>query len=371
MSESLSLHDVEQAPKLDLHLHLDGAISGDTIMSVAESGGIEIPGITEQTIESLQSVYPDAGPFHAEKPEEFDRFLALFGKAIAVMGSPETIEATTLRTLNEMQQQNIVYAELRFAPSYHVPHGQSPKEMKDSMRDIINGVLRAMANGRTLWGLQTKLIICIPREIAYIDNYEGPSPMGIVETALEFQDDGVVALDLACSEHFGPEEYVDAFRETIGTRLKRTVHAGETGLHMRMNLLTAVNDMGADRIGHGRPIPNLPYLMEEIRKSGIGVERCPISNQIMCCTDGDFDRLNVLINEGVLVSVNSDDPGVFGPSCSLDQNLFAVAQRYKLGMNGIKLLTANAVQSAFCSGDEKRAVIEKLEAFYGPMSITG
>lgn len=349
MPQSLSLRDVELEPKVDLHLHLDGALTRETIFRVAQEHGIEIPDISAQTLEALSRVYPDPGPFHAEVPDEFNRFLKLFGRSLCVMQKPETIHDATLEVIRGLKKENVIYAELRFAPSYH-----TAKEF--SMSEMIQGVLNGMRSGLYETGVRTKLIIIIPREIAYLEDYKGPGAQEIVQVALEFQNEGVVAIDLACSEHFRPEPYIDAFRSTIGSRLKRTVHAGETGQQMEDNIRMAIIDMHADGIGHALPLPGMEVQMGDVLDHRIRIERAPISNQCMSLGDSDFDRIDELLRAGVLVSVNSDDPGIFGPSCSLSQNLLAVANRYGLGIAGIRMLTSNAIKSAFLTGDERRSI---------------
>lgn len=346
MPELLSLSDVELEPKVDLHLHLDGALTRETIFRVAQEHGIEIPDISAQTLEALSKVYPDPGPFHADVPDEFNSFLKLFGRSLCVMQTPKTIHDATLEVIRDLKKDHVIYAELRFAPSYHTAKGFSMSEM-------IQGVLDGMRSGLFETGVRTKLIIIIPREIAYLEDYKGPSAREIVQAALEFQDEGVVAIDLACSEHFRPEPYIDAFRSTIRSKLKRTVHAGETGPQMEHDIWSAIVEMHADGIGHALPLPGMELQMDDVLDHRIRIERAPISNRCMSVGDGNFDRIDELLNAGVLVSVNSDDPGIFGPDCSLSRNLLAVANRYGLGIGGIRMLTSNAIKSAFVSADER------------------
>lgn len=355
MPELVQHDQVLAEPKIDLHLHLDGALSPEAIWKIAQDHGIEVPGLSEQSLKALKEVYPNPGPFDADKrPEQFNAFLAQFGRAFSVMQTPETIYTSTLEVIRDLKRENIVYAELRFAPSYHTQQGQE-------MNAMVEAVLRAMKEGERETGVMTKLIVGIPREIAYIENYNGPTANQIVDTALEFQDQGVVAIDLTCSEHFGPGPYVDAFQRTVQSKLRRTVHAGEAGKKRRNNILTAIEDMHANGIGHALPLPTMPSTMEAVKESGIRIERAPISNQIMTVGDEDFDNIKTLIDRGILVSVNSDDPGVFGPTSSLTKNLLAVANRYTLGMEGVRMLTRNAALSAFISEEEREALAQKVD----------
>lgn len=348
--------DVDKEPKADLHFHLDGGLTREIIWQVSQNNGIEIPDLPEQTFEALASVYPDPGPFGAGQPDKFDDFLKLFNRAFSVMLTPKTIYESTLEVIRDLKKQNIIYAELRFAPNYHITKGHS-------MDGIVESVLKAMKDGEKETGTMTRLILSIPREIAYDPDYKGPSANDIVDTALRFQDEDVVAIDLTCNEAlYPPERYIEAFQRTINSKLKRTVHAGETGPRQLNNIFSAIECMGADGLGHALKLPDMRMHLEKAKEKKIRIERCPISNRCMQLDDGDFDNLDRLIDSGVLVSVNSDDPGIFGPLCSLSNNLLAVANRYQWGIEGVRQLTRNAAMSAFLRGKEKEELLKKLEA---------
>jgi len=327
-------------------------------MKVANEHGVMIPdpqtgeALEEQTVEALiESGYPNPGPFGAgEDSQEFNRFLQMFGQSLAVMQTPETAKASTLEVIRDLNAENIIYAELRFAPPYHMAEGHT-------MEEIIQGVLDGMEEGRTETGVVTKLIISIPREISSEDGVK------VAEAAMAFQNEGVVALDLACNEaDFPPERSVEAFQATVGSNLKRTVHAGEaakTREQLEKNMWTAIKDLKADGLGHALSLGRNPGLVSTIINRGVRVERLPISNQCMNVGDGNLDHLQSLIKYGVNVSVGSDDPGIFGPTCSLSRNLLEVANAYGVGIGGIRALTQNAIDGAFIT-DQERDVIQKV-----------
>jgi adenosine deaminase len=355
MKTPASFEEIEAMQKVDLHLHLDGAISKEILIAMASKHGIPLN-------EEQLSHYPNPGPFDAHADwAEFQRFLDCFGLSLAIMQMPETIYDTTMEVIRDLKAQNVAYAELKIAPNYHTKGGHSMEEM-------IASTLKALKDAEAETGVLTKLVIAIPREISYEGPFKGDlsgngiTAEDIVAVARQFQHEGVVAIDLACAEQDDPEPYVGLFQSTLNTDLMRTVHAGEAGIRRATNVEIAVLQMGANRIGHGLPLgtdPKLDELLERIIKEEIGIARCPLSNVAMSTTDGELDGLGRLFDGGALVSVSSDDPGIFGPTNSIARNLHHVAERLGLGVNGIQELTRLAIESSFASEGERQALLEK------------
>lgn len=347
--------DIALAPKIDLHIHLDGAVAKPALVRLADKHGIHLP-------PDILAHYPDAGPFNAhERPEEFGRFLSNFMLPLSIMKTPEGIYDTTLEVIHDLKAQNVIYAEFRLAPNY-----VASKE--HSMETMVAKVLEAMEEGYLETGVRTKLILAIPREIdsVYMGDVTGNGITAeeIVELAMAYQAKGVVAIDLACAEQFGPEPYVDLFRKTVGSKLLRTVHAGEAGPQRARNVEIAIRDMGANGIGHGLTLTGQNGVLEEVKAGGIRIERCPLSNIAMQTTDGRLDGLNDLMRKGVLVSIGSDDHGVFGDETNLTHNLHHVAKQLALNPDSIRALTENAAHSAFLPKEEQEELLRKVTNFY-------
>jgi adenosine deaminase len=356
----LTLEQVQTEPKADNHVHLDGALRPESIMKVAQEHGVTVPGpkagqpLEAQTVEALiASGYPNPGPFGAGgDAQEFNRFLAMFEQSLAVMQTPETAQASTMEVVRDLAAENIIYAELRFAPPYHLAEGHT-------MEEIIQGVLKGMEEGRAETGVVTKLIISIPREIS------SEGGVKVAEAAMTFEDEGVVALDLACNEaDHPPEKFIKAFQSTFESKLKRTVHAGEAAKNrnqLERNIWTAIKDLRADGLGHALRLGRNPGLMKTIIDRGIRVERLPVSNKCMQVGDGNLDHLKGIIGYGVPVTVGADDPGIFGQDCSLSNNLLEVANAYGLGIDGVRALTQSAISTAFLTEEERAAIQETFE----------
>jgi len=347
-----TLEAIKAVPKADLHMHLDGSVSKGVLEKVAGEHDVPLD-------QAILDNYPNAGPYDADAdPEEFKRFLDAFSLPLSIMKTPELIHATTLEVLRDLASQNVIYAEMRLAPSYVA-------SAEHSMEQMIASTLNAMSAGYEETGVLTKLIIAIPREIdpQYVGDVSGNglTAQDIVDAAMAFEGQGVVGIDLACAEHFGPEPYIDLFRATIGSQLRRTIHAGEAGPQQLRNIEIAVREMGADGIGHGLSLGGrgAEALLDEIKAKGIRIERCPASNIAMNTTDGQLDHLGDLMKQELLVSIGSDDYGIFGEQSRVAENLFLVSQVLGLGTQGIRQLTKNALLSSFASEDEKRALLRR------------
>jgi len=319
----ITLESIQALDKSDLHVHLDGALQRADLIRIAKEHGVVLE-------DGKLKHYPDAGPFDADRDfEEFKRFLGCFDLVKAIMQTSEGIYEATESVLRQLGGEGIGYAELRMAPTYHTKGGLS-------LEEVVANTLEAMAHMEMEGGPQSRLVLAIPREIAYTGDESGNDYTAddIVAVARNFIGHGVVGIDLACAEHFDPDPYFAAYQSTFGIDgFKRYVHAGEAGPKRASNVITAVRDMKADVIGHALPLgvdPSLDFLFDELRERRVRIERCPLSNKAMSVSDGNLDGLERLLNEGLDVAICSDDPGIFGVETNLNHNLFYVAQKLNL-----------------------------------------
>lgn len=343
--------DFERMPKAELHLHMDGAIRPEDILAIARKQGTRFPELPDQTLDALQSYYrlPPNARF-APGTENFNRFLEKFGLVLAIMQTPEGLHDTAYAHVRDLASQNYVYAETRFAPQYHRKKGLT-------LEEVISHVLRGLRNGERDTGTMVRLIICIGREIDPIDAEE------IAQAALKFQDEGVVGLDLACNEFsYPPELHIPAFQLTFGSKLRRTVHAGEfaaTEEKRVMNIQTALTALRADGLGHAVSLARHPELIQQVIEQKVRVESCPLSNRIMSAIGEDIRELELdkLLHAGVSVSLNTDDPLMFGTS--LADVYRETAEAYRFGYDEIIAFMRNAVNTAFCTDAEKQKIHER------------
>lgn len=340
----------EVMPKSELHLHMDGALPEAKLFELAQTSNIELPGIPEQSLEALEAFYRDARKKDFSTVDGFNAFLRMFAPPLALMQTREGLRDFASAHVEDLARQNYVYAETRFAPQYS-------REKGLTLEEAIQSVLDGIQIGQRETATRVKLIVSIGREC------DQETSLAVAKAALNFQDDGVVALDLACNEiEFPPELHLRSFQHTFGSRLRRTVHAGElakTPEKRAENILTAVNLMEADGLGHAIPLVHDQAILERVARGGIRIESCPLSNLATGAIPRTLDRnadlrsleLKQLLMRRVNVSINTDDPLMFGTSWA--EVMDATVQANGLYERHVQQLLRNAVDSAFCSESEK------------------
>ncbi len=343
---SLDRQFFDDVPKAQLHLHMDGALTVEDIWAISQKLGIQLPGLPEQTRQALEAFYRVQPGARFDTKEKFDAFLAKFGPTIALMQTPQGIQQAAQAHVRDLAREKHVYAETRFAPQYHRGQGMT-------LQDIIHEALLGLQAGYLETGTLVKLIVSIGREC------DNETSMAVARAAAAFHENGVVALDLACNEElYPPERHVDAYRIATGAKLNRTVHAGEfpTKHHVRVrNMLTALTDLQANGLGHAISLGREDGIIDRVVRDEVRIESCPLSN---IKTGGIQDirelKLRKLLDRGVKVSLSTDDPLMF--DTSMADVLEATAEACRFDIEDIRKLTGNAVESAFCTDEERDRV---------------
>lgn len=330
-------------PKVDLHRHLDGDVRADVLFDLASKDGIELPYSTSEDLSKYFQELRDKG------------FVALlqqgFGLVTSLMQSKENIKKVAYEGVRNLKSDGIVYGEFRFAPQYHTGkskyygHDKSKTEGL-SYSDVLDASLEGLREGERDFGVKTGLIVCIGREA-------DPSlGIKVAEAAVEYSSKGVVALDLACDEaSFPPERHKKAFELTFDTPLGRTVHAGEFGPQLYENMITSIQELKANRLGHARTISRYPGLIDLTIQKNVGLEMCPTSN-VFCGHIHDISELEIpkLLRQGALVTVNTDDPAMFG--YSLSDTFEELSHKMDLSPATFLKLQENALDVAFLKRSE-------------------
>lgn len=333
---NLSKEVVKSLPKIELHRHLDGDIKPDLIFELAKKQNIKLPVDNKEEL----------GRYFSQKRR--DGFSSLitegFGLVNMVLQTGEALRRAAYESVRNMKDENMIYGELRFAPELHTKKGLSYKQ-------VIYEVRMGMKEAERDFDISTNLISCICRDSS--------AELGeqIAKTVIASQM-YTVALDLACDEAGNPpEKHKKAYELTFDTGIKRTVHAGELGNHQYQNMLTAIKTLRADRLGHAIHISEHKDLIEMVKKGKIGIEMSPKSN-IYCKFIKSTKDLNItkLIDENVIVSINSDDPAMF--EYTLCDTLYEVVKDYDLKIDLLRQLQLNAVQMAFTDDKMKERLRE-------------
>ncbi len=322
---------------LDLHLHLDGAITPDIARQLARAQGIALPDSEPGELERALSVGEDC--------ESLNDFLSCFALPVSLLQTREGVR-DAVRLVQEMiVSQGCVYAEIRFAPQLCTEGGLTQEE-----------VVQAALEGLHASSLRCNLILCCMRGADTAE--KNAETVRLAEKYL-CEDDGVVALDLAGAEALFPtENYAGLLAEAHARGVPLTVHAGEAAgpESVRVALET-----GCTRIGHGIRSVSDPQLVRELAARGTVLEVCPTSNyQTHAVERGPEYPLRALLDAGVRAVIATDDMAISRTNIAREVD---VARRLaNLSDEECLQLQLTAVDAAFTSEETKQELRRLLQA---------
>ena len=321
---------------IDLHLHLDGAITAEAAMELAKVQGISLPAKTEEELEKLISV--------PEGCESLNDFLRCFELPLSLLQTKEGIRRAVRLVLEEQKREGVIYAEIRFSPQLHTGKGLSQEEE----------VLRAALEGLQDAPIPANLILaCMRGADNQKENEEN------LELARRFltKDGGVTAVDLAGAEALFPtRDYLELFRRAGEYGIPMTIHAGEADGE---DSVRAALEMGAVRIGHGVRAGKNPEILEEIRSKGITLEMCPTSNRYTRSIENMEDYpLLMYLEKGIRVTVNTDDPAIEGTTISREFRF--LKEHFGLTAEQEQAILRNAAEAAFTSDERKHSLYKNI-----------
>jgi len=335
-----SLSEIRKLPIADLHSHIDGSVSPRELFRIAQKHHRSMLTPKGDALDSVTSFmrYVVSDGYGSMLDNIVDRFHPITG----LMQTEGTIRDVAIEYLREQKDDGVIYAEGRFAPQYHTREGLSLKDVIVSMAD-------GLKEGAERYGVKTALIVGIGREATAARGAE------VARAAVDSRR--VTALDL-CGPEAGnpPRRFREAFRIAAGAGLKATVHAGEGAGSNRQNLAymeEAIRELGADRLGHAIPLSKSKRLMKAVLSKHIVVEMNPISNLVLRNVRDLRDlAIDALLDQGVVVSVNSDDPSLW-PRGHLPEVYHRVCDAYGFGFKELDTLAMNSFEGAFASERDK------------------
>ncbi|MEZ0093388.1 adenosine deaminase [Streptacidiphilus sp. EB129] len=347
--------EIRRAPKVLLHDHLDGGLRPQTIVELAEAIGYEdLPGF-----ENGKQPDPVAlGEWFREAADSGSlvRYLETFAHTCAVMQTREALVRVAADCAEDLADDGIVYAEVRYAPEQHLERGLSLDEVVEAVNEGFRlGEARAAARGRQI---RIGTLITAMRHAA--------RSLEIAELANRHRDAGVVGFDIAGAEAgHPPTRHLDAFDYLKRENNHFTIHAGEAfGLP---SIWEALQCCGADRLGHGVRIIDdisvaqdggvkLGRLASYVRDKRIPLEMCPTSNlQTGAATSYAEHPIGLLRNLYFRVTVNTDNRLMSGTT--LSREFEHLVEAFDYTVDDLRWFTVNAMKSAFLPFDERLALI--------------
>lgn len=326
-------------PLTDIHRHLDGNIRPHTILELGRQFNLELPA------DELEALRPHVQI--TETAPDLVSFLQKLDWGVAVLGSLDACRRVAYENVQDLQLAGIDYAELRFSPYYMAMKHQLP------VQGVVEAVIDGVRAGVRDFAVEAKLIGIMSR------TFGTDTCLRELEALLACRD-GITALDLAGDElGFPGSLFLDHFRRARDAGWHITVHAGEAA--GPESIWQAINELGAERIGHGVNAVSDAKLMDYLAEKRIGIESCLTSNiQTSTVASLEHHPLARFLRHGILASINTDDPAVEGIEIGHEYQVAAPAAG--LSAQEIRIAQQNGLATAFLSEKEKQALRDKKAA---------
>ncbi|MHC1779404.1 MAG: adenosine deaminase [Bacteroidales bacterium] len=316
---------IAKSPKAELHLHIEGTFEPELMFRIAGRNGINLK---YKSVDELRKAY---------EFNNLQEFLDIYYTGASLLQTEEDFYDLTMEYLKKAARENIVHTEIFFDPQTHTSRGVP-------FAVVINGIHRALKDGEKLRvkdhdrGITSKLIMCFLRHLSEEDAFK------TLSEAIPFKDK-IIAVGLDSSEvGHPPAKFKNVFEAALKEGFKTVAHAGEEG--PAEYVWEAIELLKVSRIDHGNRSISDPALIDEIVKRGIPLTMCPLSNQKLKVQANLADHpLKEMMDKGVIVTVNSDDPAYFGGY--LNENYLAISKALNLSEAQINKLIENSFRGSF------------------------
>jgi adenine deaminase len=327
---------LRRMPKAELHIHIEGSLEPELMFALAARNGVKLP-------------YANVGELRrAYDFSNLQSFLDIYYAGASVLLHEQDFFDMAWAYLERAKADNVVRAEIFFDPQTHTARGVA-------MPTVIDGLHRACMQARTQLGVDAELILCFLRHLSEAEAFD------TLEAALPYRDRFIgVGLDSSEVGH-PPEKFARVFAKCRELGLHLVAHAGEEG--PPAYVWTALDVLHVERIDHGVQSAKDPALMQRLQRDRVPLTVCPLSNLKLRVFPSLADHnLKQLLDAGLCVTVNSDDPAYFGGY--MNENFVQLAQAVGLTAGHAYHLARNSFEASFVSEERKREYIAQLdEAF--------
>ena len=319
-------------PKAELHLHIEGTLEPELAFQLADKNQVSLP---FASVDEMRAAYDF---------QDLQSFLDLYYASISVVCTEEDFHDLTLAYLKKAASQNVRHTEIFFDPQSHTARDIP-------METVLNGITSALKQGESELGISSRLILCFLRHLSAESAWE------TLQQALPFREQFIgVGLDSSELGH-PPSKFVRVFEEARKNGLHIVCHAGEEG--PPEYITEALDLLHAERIDHGVRCMEDPALVERLAAEQIPLTVCPLSNVRLCVyPEMSQHPLKQMLEAGLRVTVNSDDPPYFGGY--VNENFTAVQQALDLSRQELIQLARNSFTSAFLSDAEQQKLLSEL-----------
>jgi adenosine deaminase len=328
---------VQNMPKAELHIHIEGSLEPELIFALAERNGVALP---YASVAALRAAYAFT---------DLQSFLDIYYAGASVLLKEQDFHDMTAAYLQRAKADHVRHAEIFFDPQTHTARGVP-------MAAVINGIHRACQEGP----ISASLILCFLRHLSEEDAF------ATLEAALPYRDKFIgVGLDSSEVGH-PPEKFARVFARARALGLHRVAHAGEEG--PPAYIASALDLLQVERIDHGVRCLEDPALVRRLAALRMPLTVCPLSNTKLRV----FDRMQEhnllqLLDAGLIAMVNSDDPAYFGGY--INDNFVAVFDALPLGLAHAHQLARNSFEAAFLPAPQKQQFLDEVDTYFSAFNV--
>ncbi len=326
---------IEQLPKAELHIHIEGALEPEQLLFFAERNKIKVPYSTPEEVKASRQF------------NSLETFLASYYTGQLVLVTEQDFYDLTLSYLKKVSHEGVLHTEIFFET-------QSYKRRGIKFGTIISGVYEALREGEKKFGITSGALLCFLRDLPEADAFEE------LKKSLEFRNK-IIGVGLASQEAGNPpSKFTRVFKEAKSHGYHRVAHAGEEGGPRYIR--EALEFLQVERIDHGVHCLEDRQLTQELVKKQIPLTVCPLSNaQLSVYKSLSEHPIKKMLEIGLLVSINSDDPAYFG--AYINDNYLVLADKLGFSKTDLVQCARNSFISAFISQEQKNYYLKQLDNY--------
>jgi adenine deaminase len=327
---------LRKIPKAELHIHIEGSLEPEMMFEIAARNGVRL---RYGSVRKLREAYDFA---------DLQSFLDLYYEGTQVLLYERDFYELTSAYLRRASLQGVRHAEIFFDPQAHTERGVD-------LGTVITGLRRALADGERRLGMSSQLIMCFLRHLS------AEEAMETLRQTLPYKE-WIVGVGLDSSEVGHPPEDFEAVFEEAGRHgFRKVAHAGEEGPPEYIR--QALDDLRAARIDHGVRCVEDPGLVRRLREEQVPLTVCPLSNvRLRVFPSLQKHPVKRMLDEGLCVTVNSDDPAYFGGYVA--DNYSAVRDRLGFTRDEFRAVAENSFKASFLGEGEKKELLEELGSYF-------
>jgi adenosine deaminase len=335
MPETASAEWLRRLPKAELHLHIEGTLEPELMFELATRNGVELP---YADVEAVRAAYVF---------EDLQSFLDVYYAGCSVLVHEADFYDLTMEYLRRAAAQGVRHAEIFFDPQTHTDRGIP-------LATVVAGISLALRDGQEELGITSQLILCFLRHLPEA------AALATLEEALPFRDSFVgVGLDSSEAGH-PPSDFERVFARARSEGLLAVAHAGEEG--PPSYIVEALDLLDVRRIDHGVRCMEDPLLVERLVAEHVPLTVCPLSNVKLRVFDTlEHHPIRHMLERGLMVTINSDDPAYFGGY--VGDNYAATAEALGMSRDEMRRIARNSFNASFLTDAEVQPHLEALAAY--------